>query len=91
MQSRAILRYIARIGDSGKEEDERLYPNDPVLAAKVDAILDQEADAFMGLRITRYKGRFGFGFLDDSKNADQLDAAVKSINEEVIPRFFTFF
>ncbi|EGB12761.1 hypothetical protein AURANDRAFT_60815 [Aureococcus anophagefferens] len=40
----------------------------------------------MGLRVTKYKDRFGFGFLGDEANAAQLAAAVEANNGEVIPR-----
>lgn len=79
-QSNAILRYVAKLSS---EKD--LYPSDPILAARVDAICDQEADTFMGIRITKYKERFGFGFLEEEAYAGLLGSTVEKINAEVIP------
>ena len=80
-QSAAMLRFIGKL-----KPEVGLYPTDPLVAAKVDALCDQEADAFMGLRVTKYKDRFGFGFLGDEAHAAQLAAAVEANNGEVIPR-----
>jgi glutathione S-transferase len=80
-QSAAVLRFIGKL-----KPEVGLYPTDPLVAAKVDALCDQEADAFMGLRVTKYKDRFGFGFLGDEAHAAQLAAAVEANNGEVIPR-----
>ncbi len=52
-QSAAILRYVAKLNDSAN-----LYPADPLLAARVDAVCDLEADAFVGVRVSKYKERF---------------------------------
>mmetsp|Transcript_83346 Transcript_83346/g.162184 ORF Transcript_83346/g.162184 Transcript_83346/m.162184 type:complete len:162 (+) Transcript_83346:111-596(+) len=53
-QSAAILKFV------GKRAD--LYPsgNDDLLAARIDALMDEEADAFCGLTVSRYPWRFGF-------------------------------
>ena len=64
-QSAAILRFVAKLAP-----ERGLYPQDAVLAAKVDALCDQEADAFAGMRVCKYKERFGFGFLNDAANAE---------------------
>eukprot|EP00931_Biecheleriopsis_adriatica_P088884 TRINITY_DN63110_c0_g1_i1.p1 TRINITY_DN63110_c0_g1~~TRINITY_DN63110_c0_g1_i1.p1 ORF type:complete len:229 (-),score=59.64 TRINITY_DN63110_c0_g1_i1:106-792(-) len=75
-QSAAILRYV------GKQAG--LYPEDPVLAAQVDALMDQEADALMGMRVTKYKERFGFGaWIMTDENVQRLR---KGINDEIIPK-----
>lgn len=47
-QSGAIMRYIGKL--SG------LYPNCPIKAAKVDAIIDQQNDMCAGLSVSRYTG-----------------------------------
>eukprot|EP00931_Biecheleriopsis_adriatica_P106589 TRINITY_DN81017_c0_g1_i1.p1 TRINITY_DN81017_c0_g1~~TRINITY_DN81017_c0_g1_i1.p1 ORF type:complete len:239 (-),score=59.00 TRINITY_DN81017_c0_g1_i1:232-948(-) len=80
-QSGAILRYIGR--QAG------LYPEDPVVAAQIDAIIDEEADALMGLRITKYmdppfKEPFGFAawITDDGDVESRRD----EINQEIIPK-----
>eukprot|EP00521_Asterionellopsis_glacialis_P013859 CAMPEP_0195306276 /NCGR_PEP_ID=MMETSP0707-20130614/37117_1 /TAXON_ID=33640 /ORGANISM="Asterionellopsis glacialis, Strain CCMP134" /LENGTH=267 /DNA_ID=CAMNT_0040370489 /DNA_START=148 /DNA_END=951 /DNA_ORIENTATION=+ len=56
-QSSAILRYLAKLGG--------LYPKDPILAAKVDAALDQEADAFLGPTVATYHRRYGIVLNDE--------------------------
>ena len=47
-QSAAIMRYIGKLGG--------LYPKDPIAAALVDAVMDEEHDLFAGISIVRYKG-----------------------------------
>jgi len=80
-QSNAVLRYVAKL----KPESE-LYPSDPIAAARVDAICDQEADAFVGCRVAKYKDRFGFSFLGDDANRPLLDSTWALLNAEVVPR-----
>ena len=46
VQSAAIMRYLGKL--SG------LYPSDPLLAAKVDAVMDEEADLLTGLSVSKY-------------------------------------
>lgn len=49
-QSSAILRYVGAYAG--------LYPtNDHVLAAVIDSLLDQEVDMFLGLSVSRYRGK----------------------------------
>jgi glutathione S-transferase len=73
VQTASILRYLAKI--SG------LYPEDPILAAKVDAALEQETDAFTGLTVASYTTRFGFTMDEDTKaNAYAI------ISTEVLPK-----
>ncbi len=50
-QSAAIMRYVGRLNP-------RLYPQDPLVAAKIDSLLDEEIDLFIGLGVARYKGKF---------------------------------
>lgn len=72
----AILRYVAKLGGG------KLYPSDPLLSGRVDAIMDFEADALQGARVNRYKARFGFapetGFSDEvaAQVANKLNAVV---------------
>lgn len=82
-QSAAIIRYLGKIG--GRD----LYPSDPIAAARVDAILDQEADAFMGLRVSRYKERFGFSS-ETILTEKATEAVRKEINRTIIPRHMGF-
>ena len=73
-QSAAIMRYLGKV--SG------LYPEDPFLAAKVDAIIDEENDLFMGLSVSKYKERFGFGFM----SAVETAVVRKSLNDVILPK-----
>lgn len=89
-QSAAIMRYLGRIA-----KPDLLYPSDPLEAAFVDSIVDQEIDLFTGLSVSRYKGRFGFSILDAEENgeeAEKLTAKVrKELNEVVIPKHLANF
>ena len=76
-QSAAIMRYIGKI--SG------LYPEDPFLAARADAIIDAEIDLFTGVSVSKYKERFGFGFM----SAMETSVVRKSLNDIVLPRHLT--
>jgi glutathione S-transferase len=73
VQSSAILRYLSKIVG--------LYPADPLIAARVDAALDQEADAFTGTTVASYTTRFGIGM-----DADTIAKAYEVISTEVLPR-----
>ena len=74
VQSNAILRYLATI--SGQ------WPtNDPILAAKIDALMDQETDMFTGTTVATYTTRFGI-ILDDENKQKCMDMIVS----EVLPR-----
>jgi glutathione S-transferase len=73
VQSSAILRYLSKIVG--------LYPEDPLSAAKVDAALDQEADAFTGATVASYTTRFGIDM-----DADAKAKAYEAISTEVLPR-----
>uniref|UniRef100_A0A7S3ME59 Glutathione S-transferase n=1 Tax=Spumella elongata TaxID=89044 RepID=A0A7S3ME59_9STRA len=73
-QSAAIMRYVGKLTG--------LYPtNDDLLAAKIDMIVDSENDMFTGLAVSRYRGRFGFGFLTE----DHVATVRKSLNDEILP------
>lgn len=50
-QSAAIMRYLGKLSGA--------YPDDPLKAALVDAIIDEENDLFTGLSVARYKGECG--------------------------------
>ena len=73
VQSSAILRYLARLAG--------LYPEDLIAAAKVDAICEQAADAFLGSTVVSYSTRFGI-VLDDEAKRKCCDM----IGNEVTPR-----
>jgi glutathione S-transferase len=73
VQSCAIMRYLGKL--SG------LYPTeDPLLAAKVDAAMDQETDAFTGITVLTYGPRFGIDLTLEEK-----EKAYGNINETVLP------
>jgi hypothetical protein len=61
-----------------------------VLAARVDALLDEENDLFAGLTISRYPWRFGFDVLDMQGTRDRncpVTAKVRAeLNATVLPK-----
>jgi len=74
IQSGAIMRYLGKLT--------KLYPpEDPLEAAKVDAIFDQENDAFMGATVASWTTRFGIE-MDDAKKQKAFDM----ISNETLPR-----
>ena len=75
------MRFVAKLGKKhGKKE---LYPEDAYEAARVDAVMDQEADAFMGLRVSKYKERFGFS--QDIFTEEVAAGIAKAQNGLIIP------
>lgn len=79
-QSAAILRFIAKLD----AKNTGLYPRCPVQAAKVDAILDQEADCFQAFRALNYKDRFGM----KSMSAEDQQKYKDEVNRDNIPMNF---
>jgi prostaglandin-H2 D-isomerase / glutathione transferase len=73
VQSAAIMRYLSKLVG--------LYPEDPILAAKVDAALDQETDAFAGATVVTYDTRFGLALDEASKTK-----AYEVFSNEILPR-----
>ena len=71
-QSSAILRYVCQLGG--------LHPADPLAAARVDASLVAEADAFASFTAISYPARNGLDHLD----AATLEKAFESQRAEVI-------
>jgi prostaglandin-H2 D-isomerase / glutathione transferase len=75
VQSTAILRYLGKL--SG------LYPkDDDILAAKIDAAMAQETDAFMGPVVATYTKRFGICL----EGEQAMTQSKELIANEVIPR-----
>jgi glutathione S-transferase len=77
VQSSAIMRYLGRITG--------LYPascseHDLVTASKIDAMLDQENDAFTGITVLTYSTRFGIDLTDDMK-----DSSYGLVNTQTLP------
>jgi glutathione S-transferase len=75
VQTSAIMRYLGKL--SG------LYPSDPIQAAKVDAMMDQETDTFLGTTVLTYGTRFGINLSSTVK-----EKSYESISDEVLPRHF---
>lgn len=74
VQSTAIIRYLGKL--SG------LYPkDDDIVAAKIDAALAQETDAFMGPVVATYTKRFGICL-----EGEALKQSTELIAQEVAPR-----
>jgi glutathione S-transferase len=73
VQNCAILRYLAQIAG--------LYPSDPLLAAKVDACMAQEGDAFLGPTVVMYNTRFGIPMDDELKKK-----SMEMISSDVMPK-----
>jgi glutathione S-transferase len=78
-QSSAILRYICLLGG--------LAPADSVAAARVDAIVAAEGDAFAALGVVKYRARNGLGFLDDAT----AERALQEQRTDVVPRHLRHF
>jgi len=90
-QSAALMRFVAKLGCVKNPGGPQLYPmDDPVAAARVDAIMDQEADAFCGLRVAKYKERFGLGFLQEEKHQPLVEKITGESNSVIIPRHLGF-
>ena len=83
VQSAAILRYVARLAVSAPKPRD-MYPTEPAVAALIDAIVDQEADAFMGLRVAKYSSRFGF--YPEHVSEKILEEVFAAQNADIIPR-----
>lgn len=74
VQTAAIMRYLSKL--AGR------YPTtDALVAARIDALVDQETDAFTGVTVATYTTRFGLALTDNQKNV-----AYQHINNEVLPR-----
>lgn len=75
VQSSAIMRYLGKLAG--------LYPSDPIQAAKVDALMDQEADTFTGTTVLTYGMRFGIDL-----TPDVIEKSHEYICDEVLPNHF---
>ena len=86
VQSTTIVRFIAKAFDTTGH----LYPSSPLIAARVDAIMDQINDMMQGWGPARYRERFGYtdavGFTDEVAGKVQ-----QAFIAEVLPRHFTYF
>jgi len=77
-QSSTIARYLGKL--SGH------YPTDRELAAKVDMIVDEEADMFTALTCATYTERMGFGSLDEAS----VETIRNTIGKDIIPKHLGF-
>ena len=75
VQTAAILRYLSTIAG--------LQPEDPLIAARVDAIMDQENDAFTGTAVVSYMSRFGLEL-----DGETREKAFNVISTEILPQQF---
>ncbi|CAE8692993.1 unnamed protein product [Polarella glacialis] len=85
VQTASIARYIGKI--AGGE----LYPSDPLTAAKVDAIIDQETDMTMAISCVKYQSRFGYEEVLGGPEGEGTLKVVKALGSEVLPRHLGFF
>lgn len=73
VQSSSIMRYLGKL--SG------LYPmDDYILAQKIDSVMDQAADVFMGSTVLTYGLRFGVDLSPEAK-----EKSYEHFNEVVLP------
>lgn len=84
VQSCAILRYLGKLAG--------LYPsssnnngNDDILAAQIDAVMDQATDAFVGTTVVTYSTRFGIVLDEIAKTK-----SCTNIGKDVTPRHLTY-
>ena len=74
------MRYLGRI----TSKPGLLYPTDPLDAAFVDSIVDQEIDLFTGLSVSRHKQRFGFGILDTEENGETRKSSPRKFGRNLM-------
>lgn len=76
VQTTAILTYLSKISGNA--------PDDPLVAARIDAALCAEGDAFCGTTVATYTNRFGIDL-----DAEAKAKAFKTISDEIMPRHLT--
>jgi hypothetical protein len=73
VQSAAILRFVGKLAN--------LYPtgsgSDDIYAAKIDAAMDEEADMFVGLSVSRYKGKVSTAPLQMHRFSSSIDVRLE--------------
>lgn len=89
VQTAAILRYVAKLA-AKREGCHDLYPDDPVKAAEVDAIVDQDTDMMTGHVSSQYSDRFGFGDFVARQGPPEKRARYgvvrRRLHDDVLPR-----
>ena len=78
-QTNAIMRYLGKLTG--------MYPSCPIKAALVDSIMDQEADMFSGLSVSKYSDRFGFSVL----KKEDIEKIRKELNDTILPTHLGYF
>ena len=86
-QSTALCRLVGRLAAPELE----LYPRDPVVAARVDAILSQDDDMRTGFYCMNYQERYGFSTALGGAESEQREAVRTEILASVLPRHLGFF
>ena len=81
LQSAAILRYVGKLGGGSKS----LYPADPLQAALVDALIDEEKDMSAGSSMLKYGARHGLDLSEETKAT-----AAAAIKKEFRPKHLGF-
>lgn len=76
VQTVAIMTYLSKISGN--------YLDDPLVAAKIEAALCAEADAFCGITVASYPTRFGVAL-----DADTTAKSFETISDEIMPRHLT--
>lgn len=72
VQAAAILRYLSKLtGD---------FPKDPLVAAKIDALLDYDTDTFTGANLINHVVRYGIDLPDENR-----DKCYDSVCTKVLP------
>jgi len=79
-QTRAIIRFIGKLNPKTE-----LYPADPIHAAIVDAIMDQESDVFTGYIALKYSDRHGFAALHEAENGKLVESIQQDIVGKILP------
>ena len=85
VQSAATMRYIATTLDRSGG----LYPADPVMRQRLDALMDQVKDMMTGRLVMKYKGRFGFS--PEVVTEEVFQTVQKDWFTTTLPRHFAFF
>merc|ERR1712039_1126289 len=82
IQTHAIGRYIAKLAGAASG----LYPEDPVLAAKVDAIMDAIHDVEAATLPCKYQERFGYNTALGGPGGEGTKLVEKDLHDTVMPR-----
>eukprot|EP00401_Gymnodinium_catenatum_P082949 CAMPEP_0117523596 /NCGR_PEP_ID=MMETSP0784-20121206/34809_1 /TAXON_ID=39447 /ORGANISM="" /LENGTH=275 /DNA_ID=CAMNT_0005319713 /DNA_START=45 /DNA_END=868 /DNA_ORIENTATION=- len=87
VQTAAIARYIGKVAGG----DCNLYPVDALVAAQVDALVDQATDMMCSVFCAKYQERFGFDAALGGPDGEGTKKVETAIQSSVMPRHFGFF